>query len=157
VAPRRTQQDGPVHDDTWPPEALADNLAFLLKHVQAHYADVVGPRFDGLAIDGRELGVLRILSAGDGLSQQQAARRLAIDRTTMVALVDGLEDKGLVVRRPHPADRRMNVAEVTRAGRAELRKANAAVAAAEDEFLAPLGKQGASRLKQALRTLLSPE
>jgi DNA-binding MarR family transcriptional regulator len=160
VAPRpsqRAEPQGDDGDDAWPPESLAGSLTFLLKHVQARYGAVVEPAFEHLVIDGRELGVLRVLAGEDGLSQQQAAQRLAVDRTTMVALIDGLEDKGLVVRRPHPRDRRVNVAEVTRAGRAALRKGDAAVAAVDGEFLAPLGEQGARRLKQALLTLLASD
>ncbi|MEV6833778.1 MarR family transcriptional regulator [Streptomyces sp. NPDC051133] len=49
-------------------------------------------------MDARELAVLAVLAAGRPLSQLQAARRLGVDRTTMVALVDALEGKGLVER-----------------------------------------------------------
>jgi DNA-binding MarR family transcriptional regulator len=36
-----------------------------------------------------------------------------VDRATMVVLIDELENKGLVQRRPHPEDRRKNVVALT--------------------------------------------
>ena len=45
----------------------------------------------------------------------------SLDRTTMVALIDELEQAGLVRRRTHPDDRRKNAVELTPAGRDTLR------------------------------------
>src|SRR6266487_6925362 len=90
------------------------------------------------------------------LSQHQAARRLAIDRTTMVALLDGLEAKGLVERRPHPGDRRRNVVEPTAEGRRVMDEALRATRDAERRLLAPLGDAEAKRFKEALRALIAP-
>lgn len=152
------QDHTPAPPDGWPPAALAERLSFLLKHAQARFAEAVEPAFAPLEIDGRELGVLTALggpAGGERLSQQEAAQRLAIDRTTMVALIDGLEDKGLVQRRPDPRDRRRNIVEVTAAGRQALDRATAVVEAVEQRFLAPLGEDGARRFKQALVALLA--
>jgi DNA-binding MarR family transcriptional regulator len=44
------------------------------------------------------LAVLLVLAGREPASQRQAATRLGIDRTTMVALLDALENKGLVTR-----------------------------------------------------------
>jgi DNA-binding MarR family transcriptional regulator len=117
-------------------------------------AEISGPALAPLRIDGRELGVLVVLADGEPLSQQQAARRLAIDRTTMVAMIDGLEDKGLVARRLDPRDRRRNIVEPTPAGRETLRKAMQVTDEVERRFLAPLGEPEAQRFKDALVLLL---
>jgi DNA-binding MarR family transcriptional regulator len=139
----------------WPPAPLADRLGFLLKHAQLDLAEISGPALAPLGISGREAAVLGVLAEGGSLSQHQAARRLAIDRTTMVALLDGLEAKGLVERRPDPGDRRKNVVELTPAGQQTLRKATEATEDAERRFLAPLGDAGAKRFRDALRSLVS--
>lgn len=91
-------------------------------------------------------------NAGPG-SQQQAARRLGVDRTTMVALLDGLEAKGLVTRHPDDADRRRNVVGLTQAGHLKLAAATAASEEAERQFLAPLDSETARQLKESLRLL----
>jgi DNA-binding MarR family transcriptional regulator len=131
-----------------------DHLGYLLKHAWLRAQEVTGPALAPYRIGGRELAVLRVLAEGESLSQQQAAGRLEVDRTTMVALLDELEAKGLVARRPHPEDRRRNIVELTGKGRETLDAAARAYRDAERRFLAPLGEDGAERLKQALRLLV---
>lgn len=132
-----------------------DRLYPLLKHAQLRLADLIGPALAPHGIDGRELAVLNALEDRNPLSQQEAARRLRIDRTTMVTLVDGLEAKGLVERHPHPADRRKNMVELTAAGRDTRRLATKASEDAERQFLAPLDESDARRLKEALHALVA--
>ena len=136
------------------PDALASRLGYLLKHAQQLLVTTAGPALLPYGIDGRELAVLAVLGAGVPLSQQQAADQLGVDRTTMVALVDVLEGKGLVTRRRSPDDRRKNIVALTDSGRRCLKDAGAARDQAEREFLAPLGDAGADRFVRALRVLV---
>lgn len=62
------------------------------------------------------LGVLALIEANPGLNQTELANALAIDRSTMVAVIDRLEARGLVTRRPSPADRRTYALHVTPEG-----------------------------------------
>ncbi|WP_131735849.1 MarR family winged helix-turn-helix transcriptional regulator [Actinomadura roseirufa] len=73
----------------------------------------------------------------------------------MVALLDVLEGKGLVARRPHEGDRRRNVIELTDHGRETLRRGTEASDAAERAFLAPLDPQDAERLRDSLQRALA--
>ena len=130
-------------------------LGYLLKHAQLNYAGLASAAQAPYGIDGRELAVLSALAGRELLSQQEVARRLGIDRTTMVALIDGLERKSLVERHPHPDDRRKNVVELTAAGRETLAAASRATIDAERRFLEPLGEEGAQRFTDALRTLFA--
>lgn len=138
-------------------ELLADRLGYLLKHAQLRLAAVSAEALGPFGITGRELAVLIVLADGEPASQQQAAERLGVDRTTMVALLDALEAGGLVARRPHAQDRRRNVVELTAEGRRTLREATAASDAAERRFLAPLGPADARRLKESLRSLIDQD
>jgi DNA-binding MarR family transcriptional regulator len=131
-----------------------ERLYPLLKHAQLRLAELVGPALAPYGIDGRELAVLNALAGQDPLSQQQIARGLGIDRTTMVALVDALEEKGLVERRPHPGDRRKKVVELTARGQDTRRRATQASEDVERRFLAALDDDDAKRLKEALRALI---
>jgi DNA-binding MarR family transcriptional regulator len=137
------------------PDALASRLGYLLKHAQQLLVAAAGPALLAYGIDGRELAVLAVLGAGPPLSQQQAAEQLGVDRTTMVALVDALEAKGLVARHRSPDDRRKNIVALTEPGQQCLKGAGAARDLAEREFLAPLGDAGADQFVAALRTLVS--
>lgn len=50
------------------------------------------------------------------ISQKELAARLHCNPSTVVDPTDRLEERGFVVRRPNPADRRVNVLVVTPAG-----------------------------------------
>jgi DNA-binding MarR family transcriptional regulator len=133
---------------------VTDRLGYLLKHAQLKLHELTSAALEPFGLDGRELAVLTVLGSGEPASQQEAARRLSIDRTTMVAFIDSLEDRELVERRAHADDRRKNVVELTHAGRVALRHATKASEEAEREFLAPLTKAAAERFRDALHTLV---
>lgn len=134
---------------------MAGRLGYLLKHARVRLTELASAALAPYDLTGRELAVLLVLASGEPASQQQAARRLGVDRTTMVALVDALEDKGLVTRHPHAEDRRKNVVELTETGRVTLRDAAAASEEAERQFLAPLTGPAARQLKDALYALVT--
>jgi DNA-binding MarR family transcriptional regulator len=136
------------------PAELTARLGYLLKHAQLRLAELTTEALAPYGITGRELAVLVVLGAGEPPSQQQAAGRLGIDRTTMVAFVDTLEGKGLVARRADPDDRRRNVVVLTAAGHDVLRRATRASDEAERRFLAPLRPTAAEQLRRALRQLV---
>jgi len=139
-----------------PVPALAGRLGYLLKHAQLRMAELSAAALAPFGITGRELAVLLAIDSQAPLSQQEAARRLGVDRTTMVALIDELEGKQLVQRRQDPADRRKNVVALTPAGRGTLRKAGKASDEAERRFLAPLTGDQAAEVREALRRIAFP-
>jgi DNA-binding MarR family transcriptional regulator len=129
-------------------------VGYLLKHAMLSYLERSTAALAPFGVDARELAVLARLGGPQPLSQQEVAALLGVDRTTMVGLVDALERKGLVARRPHPDDRRKNAVELTGEGRRTLAEGGAAADAAQAEFLAPLGEPGAARFVADLRKLL---
>ena len=73
----------------------------------------------------------------------------------MVALVDELEDKGLVRREVDPDDRRKRVVGLTAEGRRVVEAGTEATAEAERLLLEPLSARDAERLRVALRAVVS--
>lgn len=130
--------------------ALRGRLTYQLKHALHALQELHDEHLAPWGINARELAVLLLLADREPESQQQAAQRLAVDRTTMVGLLDGLEAKSLVARRPDPADRRRNVVELTRAGRTTLAEATRASDEAERQLLAGLDAADAALLRQLL-------
>jgi DNA-binding MarR family transcriptional regulator len=62
--------------------------------------------------------VLSILANAESpLPPNAIADRLIISRATVTGLLDSLERRAYLRRRPHPSDRRMILAEITEAGR----------------------------------------
>jgi DNA-binding MarR family transcriptional regulator len=136
-----------------PADVLTSRLGYLLKHVHHRLVAEGARALAPYGIDGRELAVLALVGAHEGLSQLEAASRLGIDRTTMVALLDALEAKSLVARHRDPHDRRRNTVALTPTGADRLRDAEAARAEVERRFLSPLPEAEAARFVAALRTL----
>ena len=137
------------------PPLMADRLGYLLKHAQLRFFELTAAVLAPIGINGQEAVVLRAIDGPEPLSQGEVARRMGIDRTTMVALIDELEEKGLVQRRQDPADRRKNVVALTGTGGDTLRRANQAGEEAERRFLSPLDAGEQELFKKVLRALLS--
>lgn len=137
------------------PARVHDRFGYLLKHARERLSAISGPALVPTGVNGRELAVLTVLVEGEPPSQLEAAQRLGIDRSTMVTLIDGLEARGLVERRPHGADRRKNVVALTIAGRKTLAAASLVVDAAEREFLARLSPPDAARFREMLQAVIS--
>src|SRR5262245_41715936 len=137
------------------PDVLMNRLGYLLKHAQIRLTDEVAGALAPYGIDGRELAVLTVLVAEYPLSQLEAAGRLGGDRTSMVAIIDVLEDKGLVERRKSAHDRRKNIIDLTSAGQECLREAEHAREEAERRLLGPLGDDGVRALIRGLQVLVA--
>lgn len=136
---------------------LSARLGYLLKHAQLRLNELTTAALAPFDLNGRELAVLVVLAGHEPASQQQAAERLGVDRTTMVALVDTLQAKGFVARQPSAGDRRKNVVALTEHGRDTLTRAVQASDEAERRFLAPLDHSASKQLKAALLAVIQPD
>jgi len=105
------------------PAPFGHAVGFLLS--QLGYA--VTRRFrsdlEAVALEPRHFGLLRAIATARNLSQQSLGESLQIPASSVVALLDQLESKGLVRRRPDPGDRRVRWVELTETGRAVLGRA----------------------------------
>lgn len=91
--PRRERGDGP-------------GAAFLLAQIGAHAAGRFAERLAPLKLAPPDAGILHILRTVPGISQQELAGKLGAHPSRVVALIDALEQRGLVERRPNAEDRR---------------------------------------------------
>lgn len=135
---------------------LGARLTYLLKRALLELEDLHRDHLGPSGINGRELAVLLLLDGREPESQQQAAGRLKVDRTTMVGLIDALEDKGLVERRADAGDRRRNVVVLTETGQQTLREATRASDEAERQLLGPLDEAEAEQLRELLTRIALP-
>ncbi len=135
---------------------VRNRLGYLLKHAQLRLSELSSHALEPYGIGGRQLAVLIAIDDQTPQSQQEIARRLNVDRTSMVALVDELERKGLAERRSATGDRRRNVVVLTTAGKDTLRKATKASNTAERVFLAKLSEAEAATFRRLLQTVVAP-
>ncbi|WP_372660118.1 MarR family winged helix-turn-helix transcriptional regulator [Amycolatopsis kentuckyensis] len=144
-----------MSSDLGAPPAVTRRLGYLLKHAQLRLAELAEPLYAPLGITGRQLALLTLFGDGPALSQQDGAARLGIDRTTMVALVDELEDKGLVRREVAPGDRRKRLVTLTGEGERVRAAGEDVTRQAEAQLLAPLAD--AEQFRDALGRVVRGE
>ena len=75
-----------------------------------------------------------------GLDQRTLAGRIGLDTSTIGAVVDRLEARGLIERKVSPDDKRVRLLSVTPAGRKLLHGVMPAMLRAQDRMLEPLPK-----------------
>jgi DNA-binding MarR family transcriptional regulator len=113
-------------------------------------------RLAPLGLTVRTCGVLNLLADQGPLSQQEIGELLAIDRTTMVEIVDELEQAGIARRLRNPQDRRSYLVTLTTGGKAKQKRAAKAFDDAVDEFFSPLKPAERRQLAEMLQRLLLP-
>jgi DNA-binding MarR family transcriptional regulator len=91
-------------------------VAFLLAQLGAHAAEQFSRALSDTGLTPPLVGILRLLQAEPGLSQQQLAERLGMVPSRIVAYVDELESRGWIARSRAAVDRRVNVLTTTAAG-----------------------------------------
>ena len=133
---------------------LLDRIGYLLAKTHVAIREQGNQILAPLDLDVVSYGSLLVLNEHGTLSQQALAEAIRCDRTTMVAIVDRLEEAGYVERHRNPSDRRAYALEITDRGREALSAASARVESIEDEFLAPLSADERSSLRELLRRLL---
>src|SRR4030081_25949 len=82
----------------------------------------------------RDFGVMTIVAAHPGMSQQELHEKTAIDPSSMVAVIDELEAGGLAERRAHPEDRRVRTIFLTELGEEKLARVRTLAGQLQREF-----------------------
>jgi DNA-binding MarR family transcriptional regulator len=101
----------------------------------------------------RHFGVMTMVAAQPGLSQQELHEKTAIDPSSMVAVIDELEKLGLAERRPHPQDRRARTIFLTELGEQKLKRVRGLAAQLQREFFGALSAEERETLHALLRKL----
>ncbi|MFE7598699.1 MarR family winged helix-turn-helix transcriptional regulator [Streptomyces sp. NPDC057494] len=126
---------------------------WLLGRVAARGRGMVA---DAIAAEGLKLmhhAVLAATAEYGPVTQADLGRRLAVDPKDMVGILNHLQEQGLVLRSPHPSDRRKNAVTVTSEGVAVLLRCGALAEVANAELLAPLTPDEGKQLMALLTRL----
>lgn len=125
--------------------------AFLLAQIGAHAAARFAERLVPLGLTPPEAGILWNLSHHPDLTQRALAEQLGAFPSRLVLLLDQLEAKGLIERRPDPNDRRSHALRLTAAGHAQLE----ALGRVSQEHQSVLCAGLTNAEREQLRTLLA--
>lgn len=125
------------------------NLGMVLRGYQTLFEDAV----EGMPSGIRGFQVLSAVVHRDPPNQQALGAHLAIDRTVLTYLLDGLVDAGVVERVPAPSDRRARKIVATRRGRTLLATYEQRVAEAEAGLLSGLEESESGALESLIGRL----
>lgn len=98
------------------PDHLPQAVGFLLSQLGFEVAGRFQKLMAEVEIEPRQFAVMRAIQAAVGRSQNAVGEWLRIPPSSMVGLIDQLEARGLVERRPHPTDRRARTLHITAHG-----------------------------------------
>ncbi|MBX2855489.1 MAG: MarR family winged helix-turn-helix transcriptional regulator [Rhodobacteraceae bacterium] len=142
-----------VEDMAAQPSVLESLVGYNLKRVYILMDSDFRRTFEGDDMPPRVFSTLAIISESPGVMQSEVARMLGIERSGLVAIVDGLEKRGLVERKPFPGDRRVHALHPTKAGRETFNRGINAVTAHEDSALSMLSSGERKKLLTLLQKI----
>ena len=143
--------------DDPPPEPLASAPGFLLSWNGQRIAHKFAAAMETVGLRPPHFGVMTLIEAHPGCAQQELVAGSLIDPSSMVAVIDELEQMGLAERRRHPADRRKHAVHLTPQGRRTLERARAVAGRMAEEVYAPLDRRERETLRVLLRKLAGAE
>lgn len=125
-------------------------LGFLVRRLMARLRPEAATALRPLGLGLPEFVCLRILDTYPGRTSAELARNTHVTAQAMNQVLQGLEDMGAVTRPETAPSGRALPAQLTRKGRALLKRAEAAADAAEGEILAHLSAAERRQLKRLL-------
>jgi DNA-binding MarR family transcriptional regulator len=135
------------------PERVLDSPGFLMHQLLRR-----GRRMAEASPTGPQLPRLMVLASIDEFgphSQRDLCRRLGVDPSDMVAIIDRLEADGHAVRERDPADRRRHAIAITPAGRTWMLETSDGLSDRVATFLPGLDEADREQLVTLLRRALA--
>ncbi|MDP3616260.1 MAG: MarR family transcriptional regulator [Rhodoferax sp.] len=125
-------------------------LGYNARRVSLAVIEVFLQRMAGYQLRPVDFSVASLIVHNPGITSRQLCGTLGLLPPNLVALINSLEKRGLIRKRPHPRDGRASGLHATAAGIALMQEAETAATALEDEVAARLS---AAERKTLLRLL----
>ncbi len=133
------------------PHELYQRPGFLLRRMYQIAAAVFENACADLGLTTAQYGVLIIVHSEPGIDQTRLARALAFDKVTVMRVLRGLEERGLVQR---VSSGRQKTLALTEAGQHLLAQARERAEAASKRLMSPLDSAEQAQLLRLLKTLV---
>jgi DNA-binding MarR family transcriptional regulator len=133
---------------------LDSSIGYRLRRAQLAVFEDAIRTFDGVGLRPGSFSVLLVIGRNPGLKQSDVSAALGIQRTNFVGLIDSLEKRGLVLRKPSEKDRRSYALHLTAAGRELVARATELQRRHEMAFAKRLGPNGRESLLDLLQRLM---
>jgi DNA-binding MarR family transcriptional regulator len=132
----------------------AGSTSFLLSQLGNHAAMKFAERLEPLGFAPQHAGIFRILAQNPGVSQQDLASTLNMHASRLVGILDELQQRGLVERRPSERDRRLYALHLTSDGERALRQIGEAARDHHQALMAGLSADQQKQLTELLEIIL---
>jgi len=137
------------------PAALDGLLGYHLRRAQVRLFQHFRQQLGHLGITPGQAGMLMVIRHNPGISQTALARSFGIERATLGAVVDYLEQQGWVARAAHASDKRVKALYLTPAGERFLDALLPAIEQHERTIQARLSPAEAQSRRRLLRKLVT--
>lgn len=108
----------------------------------------------GIPLTREQWSILAVLWQEDGCSQQTIATKTHRDKPSVTRLLDKMQKEGLIVRKPHPTDRRLNLIYITPKAKSYETQAYNSVNHLESIATKGLSTEQIEQLKNTVRTIM---
>ncbi|MBB4199482.1 hypothetical protein CCR94_01495 [Rhodoblastus sphagnicola] len=126
--------------------SLEHAAGYVMRRAQMAVFNDFAARFAALDLKPGQYSTLQVIASNPGQPQSALGAALGILRPNFVAMLDGLERRGLARRVRSEQDRRLQAVILTDKGRALLKRAQAVQSAQEARISDILGEEGRDRL-----------
>jgi DNA-binding MarR family transcriptional regulator len=96
--------------------AADELLGYHLRRAQVLMVQDFADAMADSGISPGQIGVLLLVAANPGVNQTTVGNALGIDRSTLVSMLDRLEERKVIARTPSPRDRRSHALLLTAQG-----------------------------------------
>lgn len=134
-------------------EHIEDCLSFYLGKAYQRVTQSAKQRVAPYGVTPVQYALLKVLWEQNDQSGAELGERLLLDSATMTGLLDRLEHAGLIERRSHATDRRVNRVVLTARGRDLQVPLDRAMNHLNQEFLSQIPLEEAKLLRELLTTI----
>jgi DNA-binding MarR family transcriptional regulator len=134
-------------------EHIEDCLSFYLGKAYQRVTQSAKQRLAPYGVTPVQYALLKVLWEKDDQSGAELGERLQLDSATMTGLLDRLEHAGLIERKAHATDRRVNRVVLTARGRELQEPLDRDMDQMNQDFLGELPPEQAKLLRELLTTI----
>ena len=135
---------------------LPQLIGFNLRFAQVSVFQKFTAKFGTYGISAPQFGTLLLIESNPGISQSSVAEALRFDRSTLVQIIDRLENRNLVIREVSTHDRRSHALKLTDQGTKLLAALKALALEQESEMTRGLEDGERETLIRLLERIHSP-
>ena len=137
-------------------EALTSSLGYLLRRLQLAYKTHYLREAGSAVVQPRYVGAMFVIGLNPGVTPSQMSAALGLDAVQTALMLNALEERELVVRRPSQTDGRSRAVHLTPAGRRMFAKLQIVAKRVEQDFVSTaLTRQETAQLISLMGRLLT--